>query len=837
MNQEQIRKMKKISLLAIIMLCAGTFCQARQIGETEAMQLAQSFGATATASHLMSASGLSAMTLAYTAQSASQSENLYYVFNRGENSGYVVVAGDDRASSTILGYSDSGTFDMDKAPSNLKAWLDGYGREMEYMAAHPEIVNSKSSTTLTTSVSPLCKSMWDQGAPYNTLCPMYNSTTQCVAGCVATAMAQVMYYHKWPVKGTGSRSYTSWSKKYNLSANFDTTYYRWDVMEPVYNSNSSEAAKAEVAKLVYDCGVSVQMDYGVSSAAQMLEGDRSLVRYFGYDKGISYKLHDYYSKEEWDSIIRNELDNKRPVTYDGFSSSGGHAFVCDGYDNKGYFHFNWGWSGLSNGYFVTSALDPMAQGIGGSSGGFNMRQDISIGIQPPTSNPIAPCDIYADSLISVYKTATIGSSVVLGLKGLYDFGYNDVSFKTAVILKDADGNDVLIQKAFNGNDVAFSSYTGYTTLNASITVPSSVASGTYKAYICYSTDQGATWNQVPVRNMTPKYYVVTVGSGTYKVGMPTEQVPSLKLTGIRLNTKLYYDKEPSVYVYIANSGGDYSGNVYISLVKSTENGDSTAYTSGKFLIDVAHGDTATVNFNEKITAEPGSYKFCVLDRNSTKIDGDSTVEVAYASSSSSNLRATSNPSLLKDGNGKVPKNDVEITIGFKNLGGYYSGLVYGMIFANGASEYSSLIGPVEVMLDYNQSKTYQLKGEFMNGITDGGYYVVMYDYTNQKTILRTTNSQAKTFFTLGDEWAGIEKISTAGSTMIYPNPATDALNVVSVDAVSRASVFSLTGSLLTDRTLSSATSFSLDVASLPAGVYMLRLVTTKGTTVNRFVKK
>jgi hypothetical protein len=213
------------------------------------------------------------------------------------------------------------------------------------------------------------------------------------------------------------------------------------------------------------------------------------------------------------------------------------------------------------------------------------------------------------------------------------------------------------------------------------------------------------------------------------------------------------------------------------------------------------------------------------------------VEVAYASSSSSNLRATSNPSLLKDGNGKVPKNDVEITIGFKNLGGYYSGLVYGMIFANGASEYSSLIGPVEVMLDYNQSKTYQLKGEFMNGITDGGYYVVMYDYTNQKTILRTTNSQAKTFFTLGDEWAGIEKISTAGSTMIYPNPATDALNVVSVDAVSRASVFSLTGSLLTDRTLSSATSFSLDVTSLPAGVYMLRLVTTKGTTVNRFVKK
>lgn len=303
--------------------------------------------------------------LAYTKNGSSQP--LYYVFNKG--TGFVIVSADDRATE-ILGYSDAGSFDIDNLPDNFRSWLNVYAAELESLFTTPEqaeFLNSPAKTqTRSTgeSLAPLLGSiMWDQGSPYNALCPTLSNNQRAAVGCVATAMAQIMRYHRWPEKGTGTTpAYTTTSNELEKleisSVNLANATYDWANMTPFYNDSSSRTEMKAVATLMYHCGISVKMNYGLSSGAYSKDVPNALKTYFSYNQNMEMLSRDYYTKVEWDSIIRKELDEKRPVYYSGSSINGGHAFVCDGYDANGLFHFNWGWSGLSNGYFALSSLTP-----------------------------------------------------------------------------------------------------------------------------------------------------------------------------------------------------------------------------------------------------------------------------------------------------------------------------------------------------------------------------------------------------------------------------------------------------------------------------------------------
>lgn len=321
--------------------------------------------------------------LAYTYHLTDRAPSLY-VFN-GSEKGFVILPADDRAAA-VAGYSETGTFDPENMAPQLSWWLEEYGRQIEYLRNEGFEIKSREQEAIYDDwkpIAPMVTTTWDQTSPYNSMCPEINNR-KCVTGCVATAMAQVMNYWKYPKVGTGSIDYYLEGIG-NLSLDLSKQPFEWDKMLDKYTRVSPQENIDAVAYLMKACGYSIKMEYSLwQSGAQTNQVSNALKNYFGYDRGVSEKSKSNYNSETWMKLIYDELTTYGPVVYSGLSASGGaHAFVCDGYDKGGYFHINWGWNGLSDGYFLLDLLDPAEQGTGGSSGGYQFTQKIISGIQPP----------------------------------------------------------------------------------------------------------------------------------------------------------------------------------------------------------------------------------------------------------------------------------------------------------------------------------------------------------------------------------------------------------------------------------------------------------------------
>ena len=337
----------------------------------------------------------------------------FYIFNNTSGPGFVLVAGDDCATP-ILGYSGANNCQSCELPDNLRSWFNYYdgtiaASVLNGAVATPEIAeewNNLRTGNLpepqsVTAVSPLLATTWNQIAPYNNLCPGTGSDKPYV-GCVATAMAQLMKYYNWPTTGTGSYSYYCNNGTYNygiLSANFGTTTYDWANMLNSYpNTNSGTAAqRTAVATLMYHCGVSVNMSYSPEWSGAFLAdcevastypnyptAEKALKNYFKYSPSLVGAARANYTNTQWIAMLKNDLDQQRPVLYDGTAQNGqgGHCFVCDGYDNFNNFHFNWGWEGNYDGYFVLDNLTPGTGQAGAGSGDFSYNQSALFGVVP-----------------------------------------------------------------------------------------------------------------------------------------------------------------------------------------------------------------------------------------------------------------------------------------------------------------------------------------------------------------------------------------------------------------------------------------------------------------------
>ncbi|MFZ1617671.1 MAG: C10 family peptidase [Flavobacteriales bacterium] len=325
---------------------------------------------------------------------ANTDEVVYYrVYNSGSNA-FVIVSGDD-VVVPVLGYSTVSGFPTVELPANIAKWLQGYEDQIRgaILAQAPVPVSleqewQRAKAGLThgmrdiQSVSPLVQTQWDQQPNVNAMCPGGS-----VTGCVATAMAQVMKYHNHPAQGVGFHSYNA-PNYGTLSANFAATTYNWSGMP-----NTVTGANSAVATLMYHCGVAVDMQYSpqVSNAYVLSDAspiqncaEYALKNYFGYATSMQGVQRDSYSESSWITLLKGELNASRPIIYAGFGSGGGHCFVCDGYDDSNFFHFNWGWGGQVNGYFTVGALNPGSTGTGGGTGGYNSGQQALIGIQPST---------------------------------------------------------------------------------------------------------------------------------------------------------------------------------------------------------------------------------------------------------------------------------------------------------------------------------------------------------------------------------------------------------------------------------------------------------------------
>lgn len=282
-----------------------------------------------------------------------------YIFNMPEDKGYVIASA-DMETDPVLGYSNDGSFSPDSLPCCLKYLLDSYAEQISYAREFPKSSKTKANTRASNRepISPLIKSTWNQDAPYNNLCPMV-SGQRCLTGCVATAMAQILYYHRWPKRGKGSHSY-KW-KRQTLRAEFGNTEYHYEKMKDSYRIYTPSDNDEYLATLLYHCGVAVDMEYGIDASSAYVEG-RQFPDYFDYSNNYWNIAVDEIGKSETyliDKIYR-ELLHKRPVLIDGWSKNGadGHEFICDGYAQGDYFHFNFGWGGSYDNYFKLTAINP-----------------------------------------------------------------------------------------------------------------------------------------------------------------------------------------------------------------------------------------------------------------------------------------------------------------------------------------------------------------------------------------------------------------------------------------------------------------------------------------------
>ncbi len=328
-----------------------------------------------------------APSLVNTARCADGEPAVYLFDKSGE--GFIIVSADD-STEPLLGYSDSGSL-TGELPPQLQWWLEEYTRQIEYNKQNGfNSLPLKKTQDQREAIEPMIKTDWDQGAPYNNMCPAIGPE-RTYTGCVATAMAQVMNYWNYPERGKGQITYNAESLNKRLSLNFALRAFDWDNMLDTYTEGEYSDTQANaVAYLMKACGYSVKMEYGLdSSGALAMDIANALIKYFDYDPNMRYTLRQYYNTSEWNALIYENLKNVGPILYGGGSMiGGGHSFICDGYDGNGYFHFNWGWTGMSNGYFSLDALNPYSLGTGGGSGGgYNFTQDAVLGIQPPTGEP------------------------------------------------------------------------------------------------------------------------------------------------------------------------------------------------------------------------------------------------------------------------------------------------------------------------------------------------------------------------------------------------------------------------------------------------------------------
>ncbi|MBP5712790.1 MAG: C10 family peptidase, partial [Prevotella sp.] len=315
---------------------------------------------------------------------------MVYAFNVGDNDGFVLVSGSD-LTDEVIGYSDHGTFDEQEMPDTMRSWLESYAKAVRQMEVNGKALNKTTKRPVKSPIAPMLTSKWNQNTPYNILCPVLPNGKRCATGCTNTAFAQIMYYHKWPKEATKAipeYNINSKDTNYPIMPALEPTTFDWDKMSPTYDDNNENNVgkdTMEIAKLMLYVGCANMSYYGEQTSATGFDAIDGLKKYFGYDSNAQIVWRSMCNYEQWVDMLYAELVNNRPVPFSGDCKDNGHSFIIDGYDEEDYFHVNWGWGGMSDGYFKVSLLDPKEQGTGGSANNeaYSMRQVAFIGVQPP----------------------------------------------------------------------------------------------------------------------------------------------------------------------------------------------------------------------------------------------------------------------------------------------------------------------------------------------------------------------------------------------------------------------------------------------------------------------
>lgn len=622
----------------------------------------------------------------------------YYVFSAGNNRGYTIISGDDRFPA-IVGYTESGDYSTEKLPTNLVSFMQSYQDFMDNATDEQiaEIQAWRAQGVTHSSVVPFLEAKWNQSEPYNNMCPEYKYymgenilTNRSVTGCVATAIAQILYHYRHPTQLMTTipayelklivNSYTNYIQMPEIA---EGEMYDWDNMLPVYNGSESNTQNDAVAKLMLHAGCAVNMSYGPSSGSNA--SAETFTKYFGMDADLVRKV---YRKDfqiaEWDGMLYEEMVARRPVFYDGQSTGGGHAFVIHGYES-GLYYVNWGWGGFCDGYFDITILNPQNTSGAGASisdDGYSMGNGMIIGIQQ--DNGIKD-DIVYPTIESIqelsFENYNINGSEISGTVNHIQFQYYTIKEVTYTGIGYIDDNNKIIPVSTSFSRIwTVDCPPGKYFLTGESSVPCS-----------FQYEEGRTYKLIAIESKDQKNWVACYGADKTAI--------TLKIS----DGEIYFDEKESelhatatldeeysggyagfsnsIDVTVINTGNaEYYDKVYVYVSTSSERPGGYTYATGI----TAPVDGSTV-FNFAYTPQTaGTYNFWILDASSNEI-GRSSIDfkenvapkLSFVSITCDN--ASDDKFFIDHGNEErlkvniVYDTEAKFIVEIKNDGGYYEG--------------------------------------------------------------------------------------------------------------------------------------------------------------------
>ena len=866
--------MKKNLLLLLSLIVIGTTLgYAGPVDRSMAEKVAMTFCLT---NHNLKSLAPSSLSLAYTEKTmilneenskSSQAIPVFYIFNLDGNKGFIMVSADDEVSP-VLGYSTSGSFTGTDIPAPFQKLMEFYKDQIRYVLVNQleadqeteaewmnlENGNPMRSSKNSTAVSPLLNTTWSQSPYENQMCPADPAGPggHCVTGCPATAMAQIMKFWNHPTTGTGFHSYNASNQNGNygtLSADFGSTTYDWASMP-----NHMTSISNSVSLIMFHCGVAVEMDYGPNgSGGWVIENDQNgshpvcsevaYKTYFGYASSLQGLRKSGYSDDQWKQMIRTDLDASRPIQYAGWGS-GGHTFVCDGYDQNENFHINWGWGGTYDGYFTLDALNP-------GTSNFSVNQQAVFGIQPAQGGGgTTTLDLYSAITVSPNPINygdgfTVNADVV-------NNGSSTFQGDFCAVLFTSEGNQVdFIQILTGANLPSGYHYTGgldFTTAG--------IASATPGSYIVgiYSRPTGGNWT--------------ALGDGSYNNHI------NVTVQGTANNISLYdalvVSQNPiminqpfTATTDIANMGSStFNGDLSLDLHASNgewiqviqEYPDQTLQ-AGYYFDDVVFSCAG-------LDVEPGDYYIVVWDRP----DGGEW-EIVSASSYTNPLSVVISGQPLSADSYEPNNNETNPRILQVNFSGNTAGVNTNGSNINSSDDldyfkldlpggYSYTIN-ARVHDSYNSGNGQTYTGDVMFAYKMGSKWSDAYDDVMPSNIIMNGGGalifnvfpyfpgQTGSYLldmTITRNYTGIENTKDIGSMNVFPNPANDLatfrFELQKSEAVTGilTNVFGQTVMEITNESFTAGIhNLRIDVSKLPAGCYLYEFVSESGKTKGKLV--
>lgn len=781
--------------------------------------------------------------------------NAFYVFNRGTDA-YVIVSGDDRMKS-VLAYSDKGAFNTTHLPDNLLMWMELCNAVYQeaQMGVEPKVEPKlMTRATYAEEVKPLLitdqgEIMWDQSEPYNNMCPMIQGSRS-VTGCVATAMAQIMRYWGAPAKGIGTHSYKLNGQ--TISFDFGATTFKWDKMLVNYSGEYSKEEADAVAELMLACGVAVEMSYdpnGSGAISQIVP--QALVDYFGYNENVTYLGRDLYTSEEWEDLLKKELTSGRPVYYSGASLEVGHAFVLDGYDKQNLYHVNWGWSGMNNGYYEITSLDPENPGTGGGSnlgGGFVFSQGMIVGFQPTTEGTYVSNWMSGDAEIP--ETVTKGVSFKVTISEIYNMGTLFHKDGLLGLVAEKDGEQIVLGKEELPSDKP--TLSGYQSVSISdCIIPADMSDGIYMVYPASRETRDNTWQRARGNQGSKTMFTLEVkGNECSLKEFSAFNVDANLQASIEVLRNLYTNHKGAFRLTFTNSSTDaeYYGTVGVAFLTREEEPDFLAVSrmtqallkAGETETYEGNLDMYMIQNNQQVPLSAGDYYVApAFTWGSYYYAFSDYKEVTVQTSVGDPTLLINSASLKTDRIDEGANLDVTLNLSITGYGNVYSTPIIVLVYP-GEGGYPLQQVVMDVFVEAELQFT-EVTCSFVPQVSAGEYFIAFAKYdANSGGYVLIQDRSLMLPFTVTMPSAIEDQQADKNKLVIYGQPVDSELRFAAPANAEQVSVYASSGMLLYQGELSGqgGGTYTVPADKLSSGYYILTVKLSDGTMLRgRFIKR